>query len=334
MADELAGMADLLTPMVLRVAATLRVVDHVAAGRRTAAEIADAAGADPEALGRLLRHLVTQGILDRDEAGLFVVTGRGEALADDHPGRLRQRIDIDSALGRADLALVALLHSVRTGEAAFPVLHGRGFWEDVDSDPSRRSSFDDAMALDVAAWAPAIVAAYDWGTLGHVVDVGGGDGTLLVALLAAYPDLRGTVVDLPDTAASARRTLAAAGLTDRADAISGSFFDPLPAGADGYVLTAVVHNWAEEPARTILRRCADAATASGRTNARVFVVEKIGTDGVNPNTAVDLTLLAYMAGRERTVDELVALAESAGLRLAEAHPAGAIVILELAAEDT
>jgi hypothetical protein len=256
----------------------------------------------------------------------FELTDRGAALRDDDPSRLRAVLDLDGPLGRAELSFVHLLHSVRTGAPAFPEQYGADFWSDVVADPARAAAYDGDMGRDVEAWAPAIIGAYDWGGLGSVVDVGGGAGVLLAALLAAFPALRGTVLDRPGTAERAREHLASLGLGDRGDAVGGTFFDALPTGAGGYLLTAILHDWPDEPATRILRRCAEAAAPHGR----VFVIEKIGTDGATPNTAMDLRLLAYMAGVERALPALVALGEAAGLREVAVHPAGAIVVLEMA----
>jgi hypothetical protein len=326
-AADVYAMADLVTPMAVRVAATLRVADHIVRGRRTASEIADAVNADPGALDRVLRHLTNAGVLTRDDSGRYALTPRGSALRDDHPGGIRARLDIDDALGRAEVSLVQLLHAVRTGGPAFPVQFGLSFWDDLSSDAARNASFDAQMGVDVTAWAPAIISAYDWGSLGHVIDVGGGNGSLLIALLTAYPSLRGTVLDLPATAEAARAHLADAGLADRCDVVGGSFFDLLPQGADGYVLTAIIHNWDDVSAYAILRQCAHAAGSRGR----VFVIEKIGTDGVTVNTAVDLRLLAYFAGRERSLRDLTALTESSGFAVVAVHHAEAIAIVELEA---
>ena len=332
MADEggwaagLWAMADLATPMAVRVAATLRIADHITRGRRTAPELAEAAGADADVLDRVLRHLVTAGVLGRDGSDRYLLTERGEALRDDHPAGMRAVLDLDSAIGRADLSFVQLLHTVRTGEPAFPAQFGRSFWDDLAADPTRSASFDAQMAADVAAWAPDIVAAYDWGSLGHLVDVGGGNGALLAALLREHPDLRGMVLDLPGAAEAARTALTAAGLADRGDAIAGSFFDPLPPGAGGYLLCAILHDWDDAAARTILRRCAEAAGTDGR----VFVVEKFVTDA-DPRTEMDLRVLVYFGGRERSVTELSALAAAAGLTVATVHPAGGTPVVELTA---
>jgi O-methyltransferase domain len=326
-AAQLWAMADLVTPMAVRVAATLRIADHIAQGSTTAGELAEATKADADTLDRLLKHLAAVSVLDRDQSGRYRLTPLGDVLHDDDPRGLRTRLDLEGAIGHAELSFVALLHAVRTGEPAFVAQFGRSFWDDLAANPARSATFDAEMGADVARWAPAILSAYDWGALGHIVDVGGGDGTLLAALLNAHPALRGTVVDLPRTAEAARTAFTAAGLADRADVGAGSFFDPLPAGAAGYLLTAIVHDWDDEPARAILRRCAEAAGAEGR----VFVIEKIGADGETPSTEVDLRLLAYLGGRERSLDELVRLTEDAGCRVAAVHRARAISIVELAA---
>ncbi|MGI8332464.1 methyltransferase [Actinomadura scrupuli] len=324
---ELWALADLATPMAVRVAATLRIADHLAREPRTAPELAEAAYADAGVLERVLRHLAAAGVLSRDEAGRYALTARGEVLRDDHPAGVRGVLDIESAVGRADLSFVQLLHTVRTGEAAFPAQFGRSFWDDLSADPARSASFDAQMGLDVTADAPSIVAAYDWGSLGRVVDVGGGNGALLTALLREYPALRGIVVDLPDTAEAARATLTAAGLAGRGEVRPGSFFDPLPPGAGGYLLSAILHDWDDEGARAILRRCAEAAGPGGR----VFVVEKNGPDARSPDSGMDLRMLVYFGGRERGVAELTPLAAAAGLGVAAVHPAGALSVVELTA---
>lgn len=165
----------------------------------------------------------------------------------------------------------------------------------------------DAKDADVAR---AIVSAYDWGVLGHVVDVGGGDGALLAALLAEYPTLSGTVVDLPETAETARRNLAAAGLGDRARVVAADFFSALPVEAEGYLLSSVLSCWGDDEACALLHNCASAAGEDGA----VFVIEKhpVGEAAV------------------RDVPELTALAERAGLTVSAVHTADDVTILELA----
>jgi 2,7-dihydroxy-5-methyl-1-naphthoate 7-O-methyltransferase len=314
--------ADLATPMAIRVAATLRLADHIAAGLQTSEELASAANADRDALGRLLEHLVTAGVLSRDKSGTYHLSALGEHLRDDHPDGVRAWLDLEGSVGRADLCFADMLHTVRTGEPAFPRRFGKPFWEDLSADPERAASFDALMGSRLTGDAPAVAAAYPWGELGHVVDVGGGDGSLLIAILRAHPRLRGTVVDLPGPVTHAEEAIASAGLGDRAGTEGGSFFNALPAGAGGYVLSGVLHNWDDGNAVRILRRCADAAPETGR----VLVVDHFG--GAR-DTEGDLRMLCYFHGRERTLDQLRELAGSMGLQVSAVLPAGSRSIVEL-----
>ena len=334
MADEpwdgnLWAAADLVTPMAIRVAATLKLADHIALGLRTADALAEVVGAEPDALRRLLDHLVTAQVLTDDQVTEQVLTedrapteygltALGERLRDGHPDGMRGWLDIEGSVGRAELSFVRLLHTVRTGEAAFPQLYGRGFWEDLASDPKRSASFDVLMESRLTD-APDVAAAYPWGSLGHLVDVGGGNGSLLLTILHAHPELRGTVLDQAGPVTRAAEAIEAAGLGDRADTLEGSFFDELPPGAGGYLLSGVVHDWSDDEAARILRRCADAA---GRTG-KVLIVEDNP-----PQTSGDLRMLCYVRGRDRTVGELTALAGTAGLEPGPVTEAGSRLIAE------
>jgi 2,7-dihydroxy-5-methyl-1-naphthoate 7-O-methyltransferase len=291
--------ADLITPMAIRVAATLRVADHVAAGTTSVDGLAAAVGADRDALERVLAHLVTAGVLTRAETGDYRLTGLGEQLREDHPEGVRAWLDLEGAIGRADLSMVRMLHTVRTGEPAFPEQYGAPFWEDLSADATRAASFDALMGGRLVADAPVVATAYPWGALGHVVDVGGGDGSLLIAILRAHDGLRGTVVDLPGPAARAGRAIAAAGLGGRAEALAGSFFDALPMRVGGCVLSGVLHDWDDADAARILRRCADAIGEDGR----VLVVDSVERGRVD--TEGDLRMLCYCRGRERDLDGLL-----------------------------
>jgi hypothetical protein len=311
------AMADLFTPMALRVAATLRLADHVAEGADSVSALVECTGSNPDALGRLVEHLITIGVLERGGMGTLSLTDLGDRLRERHPDDGRAWLDIEGAIGRADLSAVHLLDTVRTGRPAYPLTYGRGFWEDLAAQPVLGESFDALMGSRLRFEAPAIAAGYHWGRMSQVIDVGGGNGTLLAAILTAHPGLRGTLVELPGPAETARRTLADAGVGDRCEILVGSFFEPLPAGADAYVLSGVLHDWDDVHALAILRRCAEAA---GRTG-RVLVIEHCeleGEAGLSLRTEGDLRMLAYTGGRERTLGELERLSTDARLRVSAA----------------
>lgn len=326
---ELWAAADLLTPVAIRVAATLRIADHIAAGARSTAALADAVGADQDALGRVLRHLVTANVLTRTSLDTFGLADLGERLREDHPDGIRRWLDLDGAIGRADTCFVHLLHTVRTGEPAYPRQFGRGFWDDLAANPELSASFDSLMGARLAADAPALAGAYPWGALGHLVDVGGGNGALLIAILRANPGLRGTVLDLPGAVTRADLAIEEAGLTDRADTVAGSAFDALPEGAGGYLVSSVLHDWPDEDAARILGRCAEAA---GRTGT-VLVIEEAADDieGGTRDTIGDLTMLTYVRGRNRTLGELRDLAGSVGLAPGTVTKVGRRSIIEFTA---
>jgi len=320
--DRLWAAADLVTPMAIRVAATLRLADHIAGGTRTAEALSTVVEADTDALARLMNHLVTADVLSTVDGKVFVLTEVGEQLRDDHPDGVRAWLDLTGAIGRADLCFTHLLHTVRTGEPAYPRQFGRPFWEDLSADAGLAASFDALMGSRLTADAREVATAYPWRGVGHVVDAGGGDASLLIPILLAHGELRGTVVDLAGPVARAERAIAAAGLADRARAEVGSFFDPLPAGAGAYLLSGVLHDWDDGDAVRILSRCAEAAGASGV----VLLVDHLHDAA---NTEGDLRMLSYVRGRERDLDQLGELAAVAGLRLGEVRPAGSRSIIEL-----
>ena len=183
---------------------------------------------------------------------------------------------------------------------------------DLDARPELRRSFDTQMSWRFQAQAPQIAERFDWSRFPEILDVGGGEGTLLAAILHAHPEVRGRVLDLSTTAAADR--FAAGGVDDRAGVVRGSFFDPLPAGADAYVLSDILHNWADDHARAILAGCRRAAAPNGT----VVVIEAMRGQGAG--TAMDLFMLMCFGGRERTVDELTGLAAGCGLVLHGSAP--------------
>jgi len=308
---RLMDMCDLLTPWALRTAATLRLADHVANGHTTLASLAEAANSDPAALSSLLRFLCARGLFSEPEPDVFGLTDMGDVLRDDHPRRLRRWLDLDGVNARFDLPFTRLIDSVRTGEPAYHLLFGRSFWEDLDADPDFRAAVHEVWDARLDRQAEHVAAAYDWSRITHLVDVGGGSGVQLQAILTRSPQLRATLVDM-QPAADVTRRLRHAGLADRATAMTASFFDELPAGADAYFLSEVLHNWRDADAQRILCRCADAVPPGGR----VLIVEAVTQDRHDLDlTTQDLRMLVSLGGRERCLDDWRELTARSGLRV-------------------
>jgi hypothetical protein len=214
--------------------------------------------------------------------------------------------------GAMDLSFLQLLAAVRTGLPAAGV-------PELESSPELSASFDEVMEAQSRAQAAPIVTAFDWAEADHVVDLGGGTGTLLVELLRARPQIRGTLIERPSTAERATAVLLAAGLADRCEVASGDLFEiPLPR-ADVYVLKFVLHGFADADAVRALRRCHDA----GGKGSRVLLVERTlaGGDDLQAFTAMDLRMLILGEGRERTREQFADLAREAGFMIASVEPA-------------
>ncbi|MBR8743563.1 methyltransferase [Nocardiopsis sp. MG754419] len=320
-AERLWALASPVTPMAIRAVATLRIADHLAEGSRTATELGAAVGADPDGLARVLRFLTGKGLFSRD-GERFALTEVGATLRTDHPYSRLGWFAGDGAHGRGDECLAELADALRTGKSAYALrFEGSDFWSDLSADPDLSRSFDELMGSRMVEQARTLAGMFEWQALEHLVDVGGGDGTLLRTLLERFPRPRGTVLDLAGPAATARAHFRAAGLEDRADAVEGSFFEALPEGGDAYLLCWILHDWDDASAVTILRRCAEAAGVDGR----VLVAEYAGAGEVSE---LDLRMLAYFNGRERGTEALVSLAERAGLSLAGDHVSGRVALLE------
>ncbi|MBO4207344.1 methyltransferase [Micromonospora echinofusca] len=307
---RLGRLTDLATPFAVRVLATLRVPDLIARGVTGLGALAEECGADPDALGRLLRYLVHRDVLTEPAPDEFALTEVGELLRETGPAGQRGWLDLTGLGARMDLAYQGLLHSVRTGAPAYEVVHGRPFWAELDADAELRRYFDELMMTQQHLTAPQVAELYDWRGVGHVYDVGGGSGALLTTLLHAHPHLRGTLVDRAPAAAAAAERIAASGLADRAGTAAGDFFAELPAGGDVYVVSRALTDWADSEAATILRRCAEAA---GRTG-RVLIVEVLPTEPYVPYLApFDLQMLVVVGGRERSLADFDTLAGVAGM---------------------
>ncbi|WP_181776347.1 methyltransferase [Amycolatopsis pittospori] len=304
--NELLRLAGLATPMALRVAVTLGLPDRLSGDGAAAEDLAAELDQSPLALDLLLGHLATLGVVERTSTG-YRTTEYGANLRADAGNGLAGLLDMKAAGGRGELAFIELAHSVATGQAGYVRRYGRDFWSDLAEHPRLRETFDRQMTQRFSEQIPRLVAGFDWSRFGSVVDVGGGHGSLLAAILTANPAMRGHLVDLAPTAAGAVETFREQHLEDRTEVTGGSFFDPLPTGADAYLLSDILHDWDDENAHRVLARCVEAARPGGR----VLLIEAVG--GLGARTEGDLVMLVLYGGRERRLDELRDLAAAHGL---------------------
>ncbi|MFM9448329.1 methyltransferase [Streptomyces acidiscabies] len=342
--SRLLAKTDTVTPWAIRAAVTLRLPDLLAGAPLSAAQAAQRLGADADALHRLLRLLARHGVLVETADGGFRGTELSEALREGHASGLVSSLDLGSAQARIDEVSRGILHSVRTGEPVYERLFGLPMWEDFAAEPAFSASFQEWMSRKTTLLVPSIAEGYDWSGVRHVLDVGGGWGTLLATLLERLPALRGTLLELPGTAEEAVRELADSTAVDRISVVGGSFFDALPTGADTVVLHNVLVNWDDEPATRILRRCAEAVGPQGR----VLVLEGLPSEeageaggrsaggrsgGVLDDqrllAQIDVLMLMLFGGKERSLSEYGRLAEAAGLAVTSVSPtASGVFVVE------
>jgi C-methyltransferase len=313
----------------IRTASRLGVADALAAGPRTAAELAVEIGADADALHRMLRALASGGIFRLDGQGRFANNRLSTALRRDRAaiGPVAEYFGSEATVA----AWADLTRSVKTGENAFPRIHGQSIWSWFDEHREDLATFAAAMSAVTAMYAPAVAAHPVFGRIARLADVGGGQGTMLAAILRRHPALRGVLVDAPGVLEQARPYLARHGVLDRAELVPGNFFAEAPAGCDGYLLKQVLHDWDDERCRTIVSACRRAAAPG----ARLLVVESIveRNDARDFGARVDLHMLvACDGGRERGREELQRLLTESGFALAGVHPtASPMWILEAVA---
>lgn len=319
------ALSDLCTPWCLRVVVTLRIADRVAAGATSIDELAQQSGADRDSLKRVLRHLVSKGVFEEPAPGRFALNEAARTLTDDHPSRLRFGLDLDGIGNRMAYAWGSLPHAVKIGKPAYTDIFGRSFWDDLDAHPDIAASFDAMMGpAGHGIPDPDVLISPSWNGVRSVVDVGGGTGTLLAEILRARPGIRGTLVDLPRTVSRSGESFQAAGVAERVVTIGQSFFDPLPAGADLYLLKNVLSDWPDPEAQAILRRCAEAA----RPHGRVVVLGGVSPESDTRVLSPALLMMVLVGGRERSLAEFRELAHDAGLevRAADRQPSGRFVV--------
>jgi DNA-binding transcriptional ArsR family regulator len=313
-------------------AAQLGVADALHGGPLPIGELATRVGADADALSRLLRALVSHGVFRRRRDGRYELNALADTLRRDAPVSMYAAARFYGS-GEQRQRWTLLAEAIRTGKSVVPVLHGVDGFGYFAAEPGHAELFDQTMASVSQLADACVVAAYDFSRFSHIVDVGGGRGPLLAAILASAPRSRGTLYDLPQVVAATTEALhghGTNGLADRVHTVGGSFFTEVPAGADAYVLKNVVHDWPDEQALRILRNVRSAAPV----DATVLLVEFVipAHDREFPGKWVDLEMLLNLGARERSAAEYRSLLGQAGFALTRVVPtASPLSLVEAAA---
>jgi len=299
----------------LHVAATLRIPDLLADGSRTSGELAEALSSDPASLYRLLRMLAGAGVFAEESPPRFKLTPLGSTLRTDTPDSVR-----DWALFIAAPPVWAawsnLLHSVQTGESAFEYTFGMRLFSYMTDHPELGAAYNNWMAKQSELQNGAVLATYSFSEFRKVVDVGGGQGATLAAILEANPQATGVLFDLPEVVSKVRLPES---IAQRSEIVAGDMLESMPEGGDVYILKRILMDWSDEIAARALGRCCEAMAESGK----VLVIEPMVAEGNEPSVSksLDMTMLVMQGGgRVRTQEEHRALFDAAGLELTRILP--------------
>jgi hypothetical protein len=311
---------------IVHLAAELGIADHLASGAKTAEELAGPTKMSPVPLYRFLRGLANLGILTEGADRRFGLTPLGEALRTGAPGSARASI-LTIASPWWVQGFGELPFSVETGKSGFEKSLGMPIFDHLAKNPDLAALFSETMIGFHGQEPAAIAAAYDFTGIRTLADVGGATGFLLAAVLEKNPQMKGILFDLPHVVAGAPALLEARGLEDRVTIEPGSFFERIPAGADAYILSHIIHDWSEPQCLTILGHCKQAMSA----NAKLLIVEMVLPEGDEPHPGkmLDLMMLVGPGGQERTAKDYEALLAKAGFRMTRVVPtASAVSVVE------
>ncbi len=305
---RLQELADLVTPFAVRAVCDLGVADELCDGPMPVAALAERLGVDADALYRTLRALACQGIFTEVADRTFALTPLAQLLRSDHPVSLRGAYPLLDA--NFD-AWASFEHTVRTGRPAFEHVHGVPYYEWLDDAPRDAGRFNAIQRAGNRLELRVMLRAFDWRRIETIVDVGGGDGAFLAALLARNRHLHGVLLDLPHAVVGAVELFERAGVADRTRVVAGSFFDKIPENADAYVLKRVLYDWDDERARALLA----GVRAAMHADSRLLVLDPLIVPGneFDPAKIYDLLSLTMLGGRARSEAELRALLTSVGL---------------------
>lgn len=307
---------------LIRTAALLGVCDVLAAGPLGATDVAAQVGTDPGMVRRLLRSLTGLGVLEEREDGAFSNAEMGELLRKDVLGSVRH-----AAIMFPDdhwwAAWSALPRALKENRMPFDVAHGRSFWDVAAADRELAANFNGFMVELTAAFVPQLLGAFDFSGCRLVVDVGGGNGGLLGGVLGAHPSVKGIVFDLEAGLQGADHQLSRLGVRDRCDLVGGNFFESIPNGGDAYLLRQILHDWDDDRASQILTVCRRAMSPGARLLVIDCLLPARATDSPADRYALilDMHMHVLFGARERTEDELRAMAESCGFKVERVIPA-------------
>ena len=303
------------------VAAKLGLADQLAAGPKTVEQLASATGTHAQSLYRLLRALASIECFREESPRRFASTPLGDTLRTGVAGTLR--FPAIAILGQEHYdAWGDVLHAVRTGQTAFDHHFGMGIWEYYKQHDEHAKNFDQAMTDFTHAIDAAIIEAYDFTGVKHLVDIGGGHGVLLCDIIEKNPTIRGTIFDQPYVAEGAKKSIAARGFADRITTAGGDFFESVPA-ADVYMMKFIIHDWDDEKSIKILSTVRKSITPGGR----LLIIDSVIPQGNDPDFGkfMDLNMLVMTGGRERTEKEFAELLKAAAFRLTYVVPTNSAV---------
>lgn len=316
---ELNQLSQLLLPFAIRGLATLGVADVLASGPLPVQAIAGTVGADTDALYRTMRFTASHGVFAELPDRVFELTPCAEFLRSDVPGSMRQGLMIGEGTATQLQIYGEIGHTLRTGESGYQRLTGSSPFQAMATNQPMARRIGGQMQDSARRLGENLADAVDFSGDQVIADVGGGTGTLIGTVLARYPQLSGVLLDLPPVVSGAAEVLESLGVAGRCQVIGGDMFQEVPAGADSYVLSCVLHDWPDDRAAAVLARVRAAMPDSGR----LLIIEAvIGGDGTPTALAIqaDFAMLMYGGGKERNASEHTALLARAGFELAGITP--------------
>lgn len=308
------------------VAAKLGIADLLKDEPKSCEELAQLTHTHAPSLYRVMSVLACVGIFSEDNQSRFALTPLGATLQSDTPNSLRASVIVLLGEERYQ-AWGDLLHNVRTGETAFDHMFGMGVWEYQALNPEQAKIFDESMANRIAANNSAVLTSYPFSTIDKLVDVGGGNGSFIISLLQANPQMKGVLFDMPHVAEDAKKRISEVGLEGRCEVIGGDIFASIPGEGSAYVLSGIINSFNDDRAITILKNCHRAMTQK----AKILLVDRVLPDRTDLSSKAqaaivnNLHMMVTTGGRERSPGELRILSRAAGFEMINIIPTQSVM---------